>query len=176
MEVSRHHHHNLLLHLAGLCVFVLIGNGGIQASSSQFIVTFGRSMCVCVDREWRYPGIIITIYCYIWQVYVCLFVQVVGGIRASSVFHHQVLTSALRAPMSFYDTTPVGRIVNRFSKDVDIIDTLIPKNFNMWFMCTYKSPGHDLCDLVRHAVLSGGHAATSCALFLGTDVIWTMIV
>lgn len=43
---------------------------------------------------------------------------VVIGLRASKVLFHDLLKVVLRAPMSFFDTTPVGRIVNRFSKDI----------------------------------------------------------
>jgi ATP-binding cassette subfamily C (CFTR/MRP) protein 1 len=44
------------------------------------------------------------------------------GLRAAKVLFSDLLLAVLRAPMSFFDTTPVGRIVNRFSKDVYGID------------------------------------------------------
>lgn len=34
-------------------------------------------------------------------------------IQASSVLHSKMLTSVMRSPMSFFDSVPVGRILNR---------------------------------------------------------------
>ena len=43
--------------------------------------------------------------------------------RATKTLHHKLLNSIVHSPMWFFDTTPLGRIVNRFSKDIDVLDT-----------------------------------------------------
>ncbi len=44
----------------------------------------------------------------------------IGTLNAASKLHENMLSRILRSPMSFFDTTPLGRILNRFSKDIDI--------------------------------------------------------
>lgn len=46
----------------------------------------------------------------------------VVGTEASKKLLHRAMQRVLRAPMSFFDTTPLGRVVNRFAKDVDTMD------------------------------------------------------
>ncbi|NWI07222.1 MRP2 protein, partial [Tichodroma muraria] len=58
-----------------------------------------------------------------------------GTVRASRVMHQQLLGNILRAPMSFFDTTPTGRIVNRFAKDIFTVDETIPMSFRSWLSC-----------------------------------------
>ena len=47
-------------------------------------------------------------------------------LRASSNLHNQVFRAVTKSPMEFFDTTPVGQILNRFSKDIDEIDNRLP--------------------------------------------------
>lgn len=45
-----------------------------------------------------------------------------GSQRASWVLHEKLLTSILRAKFRFFDSTPLGQLTNRFSKDVQALD------------------------------------------------------
>ncbi|KAJ2825755.1 Transporter of the ATP-binding cassette (ABC), partial [Coemansia erecta] len=49
-------------------------------------------------------------------------VQFWSSLKASKVLHEKLLHTVLRAPVRFFDTTPVGRLINRFSKDMETID------------------------------------------------------
>lgn len=62
----------------------------------------------------------------------------VGGIISAKKLHDQMLTRVLRAPTSFFDTTPLGRIINRFSTDVATIDVSLPASFSSYMNLTSK--------------------------------------
>ena len=47
-------------------------------------------------------------------------------LTASSRLHDRLFQRLLRSPMSLFDTTPVGRLLNLFSRDLDEIDVRLP--------------------------------------------------
>ncbi|XP_043683568.1 multidrug resistance-associated protein 1 isoform X2 [Vespula pensylvanica] len=60
---------------------------------------------------------------------------VIGCLRSSKMLHSELLFAILRSPVGFFDTTPSGRILNRFGKDIDIIDNVLPPNIRAWLFC-----------------------------------------
>ena len=52
---------------------------------------------------------------------VVLVAFMLGGMRAAVTQHRDLLATVLRAPMAWFDTTPVGRVMNRFSGDINIM-------------------------------------------------------
>lgn len=56
------------------------------------------------------------------------------GTTASKAMLKKSITRVLRAPMSFFDTTPLGRITNRFSRDVDTMDNNLTDAIRMYFL------------------------------------------
>lgn len=47
----------------------------------------------------------------------------------STYFHAEMARGILRSPMSFFETTPIGRILNRFTDDIATIDMQLPWMF-----------------------------------------------
>ena len=64
--------------------------------------------------------------------FVAIFNAAASGQRACRLFHERLVWGVLRAQMSFFDTTPQGRIVNRFSKDVYTLDEQLPMTMYSW--------------------------------------------
>nr|XP_023472034.1 multidrug resistance-associated protein 6 [Equus caballus] len=52
-----------------------------------------------------------------------------GGIRASRLLFQRLLWDVARSPISFFEQTPVGNLLARFSKETDIVDVDIPDKF-----------------------------------------------
>uniref|UniRef100_A0AAY4BRS6 Multidrug resistance-associated protein 1 n=1 Tax=Denticeps clupeoides TaxID=299321 RepID=A0AAY4BRS6_9TELE len=79
-------------------------------------------------REMRlsiYGALGVAVFCYSISVSI-------GGILASRYLHETMLYNVLRSPMAFFERTPSGNLVNRFSKETDTIDSVIPSIFKMF--------------------------------------------
>ena len=84
-------------------------------------------------------------------IWIVLLASAIGTVAASRNLHYVLLDKILHAPMSFFDTTPLGRVLNRFSRDLDVIDSNVPVFLRGWLfniapllstvvIITYSSP------------------------------------
>ncbi|CAH0555481.1 unnamed protein product [Brassicogethes aeneus] len=62
-------------------------------------------------------------------------------IDAACSIHNFLVTNVLRLPLSFFDTTPSGRVLARFSNDVNGVDLRLPGAFNVVFSNIIKVIG-----------------------------------
>nr|KAF6362437.1 ATP binding cassette subfamily C member 10 [Pipistrellus kuhlii] len=54
-----------------------------------------------------------------------------GTLRAAAILHRRLLCRILMAPITFFDATPMGRVLNRFSSDVACVDDSLPFILNI---------------------------------------------
>ncbi|XP_019185928.1 PREDICTED: ABC transporter C family member 12-like isoform X2 [Ipomoea nil] len=57
---------------------------------------------------------------------------IISSLNAAKRLHESMLHSILRAPMVFFHTNPIGRIINRFSKDLGDIDRNVASSVNQF--------------------------------------------
>uniref|UniRef100_A0AAQ4RKA6 Multidrug resistance-associated protein 1 n=1 Tax=Gasterosteus aculeatus aculeatus TaxID=481459 RepID=A0AAQ4RKA6_GASAC len=72
----------------------------------------------------------------------------IGGILASRCLHQSMLYDVLRSPMSFFERTPSGNLVNRFAKEIDTIDSLIPSIIKMFMGSMFNVVGSCIIILI----------------------------
>ncbi|RNA36438.1 multidrug resistance-associated 1 [Brachionus plicatilis] len=73
---------------------------------------------------------------------------------AAKSLHNVMLFSILRSTMEFFESTPSGRIINRFSKDIDAAERAIPESLK------------SLCRCLFHVLFTVLVIASSTPLFL----------
>uniref|UniRef100_A0A665TZE7 ABC-type glutathione-S-conjugate transporter n=1 Tax=Echeneis naucrates TaxID=173247 RepID=A0A665TZE7_ECHNA len=100
------------------------------------------------------------------------------GIIASRHLHMDLLINVLRSPMSFFESTPSGNLLNRFAKEIDAIDCMVPEGLKM--MLSYVFKLMEVCIIVLmatpfaaviilplaflYAFVQSFYVATSCQL------------
>lgn len=61
-----------------------------------------------------------------------------GTLQAACVLHKEFLKHIFRLPQQFFDTTPMGRILSRFSKDTESLDSTLPELFDGGIWCIFE--------------------------------------
>uniref|UniRef100_A0A3Q2Y780 ABC-type glutathione-S-conjugate transporter n=1 Tax=Hippocampus comes TaxID=109280 RepID=A0A3Q2Y780_HIPCM len=100
------------------------------------------------------------------------------GIIASRHLHMDLLLNVLHSPMSFFECTPSGNLLNRFAKEIDAIDCMVPEGLKM--MLSYVFKLMEVCIIVLmatpfaaviilplaflYAFVQSFYVATSCQL------------
>jgi ATP-binding cassette subfamily C (CFTR/MRP) protein 1 len=110
------------LFMVGMCLFWLVVQSGSNIMTNLFLSYF-TSDKYNQSTSW-YLGIYaaLAVATAIFTLFSVLSLAK-ATIEAAKSLHDQSFLSLLQAPTSFFDTTPIGRIMNRFSKDQEIIDT-----------------------------------------------------
>ncbi|KAK2714882.1 hypothetical protein QYM36_009173, partial [Artemia franciscana] len=78
-----------------------------------------------------------------------------ANLFASRLLHNIMLRHVLRSPMSYFDTTPLGRIVNRFAKDVDVVDNVLPSVVRSWLQTLLSTVDSNECVYYLPCIILG---------------------
>ncbi|CAF1179879.1 unnamed protein product, partial [Adineta ricciae] len=89
-------------------------------------------------RFYTYCGIVIvlvsiTMVRVIITEFICL--------NAGRVLHNKMFRRLIRSPIYFFDMNPVGRILNRFTKDVAVLDDNLPLTMFDFLQCLFQALG-----------------------------------
>ena len=106
LTIQQAHHYKIFSGVPGLQI------QGVDHDLSFYLgIYVGLSILMCITGTLRY------------------FFVFMGAIRASRRLFNNLTFAVLRAPLRWLDTTPVGRILNRFTSDFAAIDSRLGNDF-----------------------------------------------
>ncbi|XP_019407573.1 PREDICTED: ATP-binding cassette sub-family C member 8 isoform X1 [Crocodylus porosus] len=99
-----------------------------SAAISAMITEKQKNCTACQNFDHAYYSKVFSILCCI-GIILCLVTSIAvewTGLKVAKKLHSALLNKIILAPMRFFETTPLGSILNRFSADCNTIDQHIP--------------------------------------------------
>ncbi|KAH7904260.1 P-loop containing nucleoside triphosphate hydrolase protein, partial [Hygrophoropsis aurantiaca] len=84
---------------------------GDNLTSSKYLIGYGLSNLSTIVLG-AASALLLWVYC---------------SLRSSKQLHDSMLDSVMRAPLSFFEMTPTGRILNLFSRDTYVVDQILAR-------------------------------------------------
>ncbi|KAJ3842758.1 hypothetical protein EV361DRAFT_888642 [Lentinula raphanica] len=127
-EISATMKHFAPIHLSGASEHGLSIDGFAHQTTPSSLPMFSIRTAFNFPNVHEHPMFYVGVYAGIGVLnalvsVIATAVQYTGALRASRILFKQLLVTVVRATFRFHDTTPQGRMLNRFGKDIETIDS-----------------------------------------------------
>jgi ATP-binding cassette subfamily C (CFTR/MRP) protein 1 len=89
------------------------------------------------------------------------------GLDASVNSHERLLGGVLHAPLRFFESNPVGRILNRFSRDLETVELGLPRSL--------LDAGNCLCEIILICLVIGVFAPITIAILIPIALAYVLL-
>ncbi|CAI5456759.1 unnamed protein product [Caenorhabditis angaria] len=145
MEIYMTYFKSIGLPIAGLFIFVYIASSILGVFSNLYLARWSddaKKIAASSNGTSSETHVRLGVYALLGMgqaLSVCTasIIMALGMVRASRLLHSNLLANIMRSPMAFFDVTPLGRILNRFGKDIEAVDTTLPHSFRAMVMTVF---------------------------------------
>jgi ABC-type multidrug transport system fused ATPase/permease subunit len=128
-----------------LYFFIIVANFGViytQVYGTNLLLVWADEPTLAAQQErFGHFAVWITVFGVLTGTFTMIRVSLVvfGNLRAIKYLHNKMIGIVLSAPINLYfDITPIGQILNRFSKDLMVMDTSIMFAISGFFGCLFN--------------------------------------
>jgi ABC-type multidrug transport system fused ATPase/permease subunit len=111
---------------AAILTALFLGRQGAAVGTDLWLTSWANQQEV--ELVWFLGGYIFFICLLCLMGYLRTMYILSRGLQAGADCHRALLRGVLRAPLSFFEANPVGRILNRFSRDLETVELSLPRS------------------------------------------------
>ncbi|XP_031616914.1 multidrug resistance-associated protein 1 isoform X6 [Contarinia nasturtii] len=140
-DVYKHYLKSIGVSLTILTVLLNLIYQGFAIGSSMWLSKWSNDKQAANDTDKRnlYLGVYAAFGLgQVFTVFLATLSLFLACLGAARYLHNDLLRKIMRAPMAFFDRTPLGRIINRLSHDVNEVDIDFPATLRAWVSCIFS--------------------------------------